>query len=103
MSHSMDRGGHRHVRGATQGPEAAVWGLEAEDTEGFSFFSYDLNVLASAWLDGSAPRPSIEYLASIPISFPLIGLTQLTQYLVLTCIVSLTQAKWGATAHSQGI
>ena len=50
------------------------------NADGFSFFSYGLDILA--WLDGSAPRPSIEYLTSIPISFPLIGLTQLAQYLV---------------------
>ena len=50
------------------------------NADGFSFFSYSLDILA--WLDGSAPRPSIEYLASILISFPLIGLTQLAQYLV---------------------
>ena len=50
------------------------------NTDGFSFFSHGLDILA--WLDCSAPRPSIEYLTSIPISFPLIGLTQLAQYLV---------------------
>ena len=57
------------------------------DADGFSFFSYGLDILT--WLDGSAPRPSIEYLTSIPISFPLIGLTQLAQYLVSMCIVLL--------------
>lgn len=76
------------------------------DHDGFAFYSYGLDVLA--WLDGSIPRPSVEYLASNPISFPLIGLTQLTQYLVVTRVANLTPGKMrslfaGATGHSQGI
>jgi hypothetical protein len=45
---------------------------------------------------------------SIPISFPLIGLTQLVQYLVVCHVANLTPGKFhsrlsGATGHSQGI
>ena len=70
-----------------------------------SYFSYGLDVIS--WLAG-APRPPTEYLASIPVSFPLIGLTQLTQYIVSCQIAGLTPGDMrarlqGATGHSQGI
>lgn len=76
------------------------------DGNGFAFYSYGLDV--TAWLDGSIPRPSVEYLASIPISFPIIGLTQLIQYLVATRVANLNPGEMrnlfsGATGHSQGI
>ena len=76
------------------------------DHNGFAFYSNGLDVLA--WLNGSISKPSVEYLASIPISFPLIGLTQLTQYLVATRVANLTPGEMrglldGATGHSQGI
>ncbi|KAF8577776.1 fatty acid synthase [Ramaria rubella] len=76
------------------------------ELDGFTFYHYGLDILA--WLDGTTPRPSVEYLASIPISFPLIGLTQLTQYLISTRVANLTPGEMrnllgGATGHSQGI
>ena len=50
-------------------------------------------------------RPSVPYLALVPISFPLIGLTQLVQYLVVCKIANLTPGELrsrisGATGHS---
>ena len=76
------------------------------DLDGHSYYSHGLDILA--WLDGSSPRPSVEYVASIPISFPLIGLTQLVQYLVTVRVANLTPGEFrariaGATGHSQGI
>lgn len=70
-----------------------------------SYFTYGLDVIS--WLAG-APRPPIEYLASIPVSFPLIGLTQLTQYLVSCHVAGISPGDMrsrlhGATGHSQGI
>ncbi|KAJ6628615.1 hypothetical protein B0H10DRAFT_1750735, partial [Mycena sp. CBHHK59/15] len=55
-----------------------------------------------------APRPSTTYLASVPVSFPLIGLTQLVQYLVSCNVAGLTPGQMsdiisGTTGHSQGI
>jgi fatty acid synthase subunit alpha len=76
------------------------------ETEGYSFYSYGMDVIS--WLDGSVPVPPVDYLASIPVSFPLIGLTQLVQYLA-TCRASnltpgeMRQLMKGATGHSQGI
>lgn len=71
-----------------------------------SFYAYGLDVIS--WLSGALPRPPITYFASIPVSFPLIGLTQLTQYLVACRIANLTPGELrarlhGATGHSQGI
>ena len=76
------------------------------EAEGHAFYSYGLDVLS--WLDGSAPVPPTEYLASIPISFPLIGLTQLVQYLATCSALNVTPGDLreliqGTTGHSQGI
>ncbi|EAU85370.1 fatty acid synthetase alpha subunit [Coprinopsis cinerea okayama7 len=78
----------------------------AEDEEDSPFFTHGLDVLA--WLSGAIPRPSVAYTASVPISFPLIGLTQLVQYLVVCHVAGLTPGQLrdrigGATGHSQGI
>jgi len=70
------------------------------------FYSYGMNV--TAWLSGEIHRPSTTYLASVPISAPLIGLTQLAQYLVVCRVSNITPAELrdrivGATGHSQGL
>ncbi|KAI6168120.1 hypothetical protein EDD17DRAFT_746406 [Pisolithus thermaeus] len=71
-----------------------------------SFYNYGLDVIS--WLSGAVARPSIAYLASVPVSLPLIGLTQLIQYLVVCRISDLTPAQLrgyfaGTTGHSQGV
>jgi fatty acid synthase subunit alpha len=78
----------------------------ADDEEDSTYYTYGLDV--SAWLAGTIPRPSVAYLSSIPISFPVIGLTQLVQYLVACRVQNLTPGELrdriaGATGHSQGI
>ncbi|KAF9490473.1 fatty acid synthetase alpha subunit [Pleurotus eryngii] len=72
-----------------------------------SFYTHGLSV--ASWLaEGADSRPPLSYLASVPISFPLIGLTQLAQY-VITCKISgltpldMQERLQGATGHSQGI
>ncbi|KAG8840624.1 3-oxoacyl-[acyl-carrier-protein] synthase, partial [Serendipita sp. 411] len=76
------------------------------ENDGSSFYAYGLDVIS--WLDGSSSVPPVDYLASIPVSFPLIGLTQLVQYLA-TCRASnlhpgeMRALFKGATGHSQGI
>ncbi|KAH7106327.1 fatty acid synthase [Auriculariales sp. MPI-PUGE-AT-0066] len=70
------------------------------------YYTHGLDV--AGWLSGSIPRPPIAYLASIPVSFPLIGLTQLLQYYVACRVANLTPGEMrslvkGATGHSQGI
>ncbi|KAG2076495.1 hypothetical protein BDR04DRAFT_694370 [Suillus decipiens] len=74
--------------------------------QGCSFYNYGMNVVA--WLAGTSPRPPVEYLASIPVSLPLIGLTQLVQYLAICHVSGFTPGKLrdhfaGATGHSQGV
>jgi len=71
-------------------------------------FSYDHGLDVSSWLSGSTPRPPVSYLASVAVSFPVIGLTQLTQYLVSFKVADITPGEMlerfsGATGHSQGI
>ncbi|KAH7884386.1 hypothetical protein F5I97DRAFT_1968464 [Phlebopus sp. FC_14] len=71
-----------------------------------NFYNHGLDV--ASWLSGTTPRPPIEYIASIPISLPLIGLTQLIQYLTICRVSGLTPGQLrksfaGATGHSQGV
>lgn len=91
--------------------EAATTQLEslAEEAtlQGFnSYYLHGLDVLA--WLSGTKPRPAVAYLASVPLSLPLIGLTQLLQYYVSCRACGLTPGDFckrmeGVTGHSQGI
>jgi fatty acid synthase subunit alpha len=79
--------------------------LVAEE-EASTHYKFGLDV--ASWLSGAAARPAVPYLASVPISFPLIGLTQLVQYLVVCLVANLTPGELrsrilGAMGHSQGI
>ncbi|KAH9856627.1 fatty acid synthase [Lenzites betulinus] len=77
-----------------------------ENADEETYYTHGLDVVS--WLSGASPRPPVAYLASIPISFPLIGLTQLTQYLIV-CRASnfapgdVLSRLQGATGHSQGL
>jgi fatty acid synthase subunit alpha len=78
--------------------------LVAEEVSTHYMFGLDV----VSWLSGAVTRPAVPYLASVPISFPLIGLTQLVQYLVVCHVANLTPGELrsrlsGATGHSQGI
>jgi fatty acid synthase subunit beta len=69
-------------------------------------FNFGMNV--HEWLIGTVPRPPLPYLASVPVSLPLIGLTQLVQYVVACRVSGLTPGELrsrisGTTGHSQGI
>lgn len=71
-----------------------------------SFYNYGMDI--TSWLSGATARPPVAYLASIPISLPLIGLTQLVQYLAVCRVSGLTPGQLrdhiaGATGHSQGV
>ncbi|KAL9936912.1 hypothetical protein V8E36_004147 [Tilletia maclaganii] len=81
--------------------------VEEAVREGFSSF-YLPGINVHSWLTGAQARPSVAYLGSIPISLPLIGLTQLVQYLVSLRASGLSPQAFrsrfqGATGHSQGI
>lgn len=60
------------------------------------------------WLQNPESRPPVPYLASCAVSLPLIGLTQLSQYVLTAKILNLSPAQMaakfqGATGHSQGV
>ena len=85
--------------------EDALAPLVAEE-EASTYYMFGLDVVS--WLSGAAARPAVPYLTSVPISFPLIRLTQLVQYLVVCRIANLTPSELrsrlsGTTGHSQGI
>jgi fatty acid synthase subunit alpha len=74
--------------------------------QGTLLYSHGLNV--SAWLDGSIACPPTAYLVSVPVSSPLIGLTQLVQYLIVCRMTNPTPGDLrdriaGATGHSQSL
>ncbi|KAI0076617.1 hypothetical protein K474DRAFT_1755547, partial [Panus rudis PR-1116 ss-1] len=78
----------------------------AKESEETTYYTHGLDVVS--WLDGAASRPSTAYLASVPVSLPLIGLTQLVQYLVVARVSNLTPGDLrsrfaGTTGHSQGL
>ncbi|KAI0033531.1 fatty acid synthase [Vararia minispora EC-137] len=71
-----------------------------------SFYPHGLDILS--WLTGAEPRPPVSYFASIPVSFPVIGLTQFVQYLVAARASGLSVAELrskfvGTAGHSQGL
>ncbi|OCF76033.1 fatty acid synthase subunit beta [Kwoniella mangroviensis CBS 8886] len=79
---------------------------EKADADGYTYYSQGLDLIS--WLDGTSPRPTVDYLASIPLSLPLIGVAQLAQYVVSCRVTDLTPAEMrssfkGATGHSQGV
>ncbi|KAH3663945.1 hypothetical protein WICMUC_005884 [Wickerhamomyces mucosus] len=60
------------------------------------------------WLEHEDKTPSTEYLLSIPVSCPLIGVIQLAHYAVSARVLGLTPGEFrsylsGATGHSQGL
>lgn len=74
------------------------------DKDGYAYYSQGLDLIS--WLNGT--RPTVDYLASIPLSLPLIGVTQLIQYVVSCRVTDLTPGEMrslfkGATGHSQGV
>jgi fatty acid synthase subunit alpha, fungi type len=78
----------------------------ASASQDTSFYEHGLDVIS--WLTGAIPRPPTAYFASVPVSFPLIGLTQFTQYLVAARVSGLSPAELsarlsGASGHSQGL
>lgn len=78
----------------------------AEEHSQTNFYAYGLD--PAAWLATPETRPPTNYLATVPISFPLIGLTQLVQYLIACKVLGVTPGELrehisGTTGHSQGI
>ena len=69
-------------------------------------FPHGLDIIQ--WLENPECQPNREYLESAPVSFPLIGLTQLVHYVVSCRVLDihpgvLRDQLSGITGHSQGI
>ncbi|KAL8243674.1 hypothetical protein R6Q59_009932 [Mikania micrantha] len=74
--------------------------------EADKFYSKGLDIMR--WLADEDSQPDTDYLVSAPVSFPLIGLTQLAHYVVLCKVLGKTPGEVnerfsGTTGHSQGI
>ena len=70
-----------------------------------SFYEHGLNVIS--WL-GVTLHPPVAYFASVPVSFPLISLSQFSQYLVAARVsgpspTELSAHFTGTSGHSQGL
>lgn len=79
---------------------------EKAEADGFTYYNQGLNLIS--WLNGTSPRPTVDYLASIPLSLPLIGVAQLAQYVVSCRVTDVNPGEMralfnGATGHSQGV
>jgi fatty acid synthase subunit beta len=78
----------------------------ATDPRAEKLYSKGLDIVT--WLHDSEATPDIDYLVSAPVSFPLIGLVQLSHYIVTCRVLGLTPGQFrnrlsGTTGHSQGI
>ncbi|KAI9314935.1 fatty acid synthase [Dichotomocladium elegans] len=85
---------------------AVILAEHARSSEASVFHSKGLDVVR--WLENPESRPDLQYLVSAPVSFPLIGLTQLLHYYVMLKVLDRSPADIrkllaGTTGHSQGI
>ncbi|KAF9636547.1 hypothetical protein BFW01_g7443 [Lasiodiplodia theobromae] len=69
---------------------------------------YKKNLDVEAWLQSPSSTPDVSFLISAPVSFPLIGLFQLMNYMVTCTVLGLSPGEFGksisgTTGHSQGI
>jgi fatty acid synthase subunit beta len=70
--------------------------------------SYSKGLDVMRWLHNREAQPDTDYLVSAPVSLPLIGLTQLSHYLITCRVVGAHPGQVrdlfkGTTGHSQGI
>lgn len=70
---------------------AVVLAEYARSPEASVLHSKGLDILR--WLDNADARPDLAYLVSAPVSFPLIGLTQILQYYVMIKVLDRTPAE----------
>lgn len=88
------------------GTAAALLQNLSRDPQAEKLYPKGLDVMR--WLNNRESQPDTDYLVSAPVSLPLIGLTQLAQY-VVTCRVLGTHPGHvrdrfsGTTGHSQGV
>ena len=78
----------------------------SQDSRASKFFPLGFDIIL--WLNTPESQPDVDYLISAPVSFPLIGLTQLAHYLVTNRVLGTNPGIFrnqlsGTTGHSQGI
>lgn len=78
----------------------------SQDSQVEKLYSKGLDVMR--WLHNKDAQPDVDYLVSAPVSFPLIGLTQLAHYVVTCRVLGTDPGKVrdrlsGTTGHSQGV
>ncbi|KZF21194.1 fatty acid synthase subunit beta dehydratase [Xylona heveae TC161] len=78
----------------------------SRDPRAEKLYSKGLDVVR--WLHDHDSQPDIDYLVSAPVSLPLIGLVQLSHYVVLCKVLGETPGELrerisGTTGHSQGV
>lgn len=78
----------------------------SRDPRAEKLYSKGLDVMR--WLNNRDSQPDTDYLVSAPVSFPLIGLTQLAHYVVSCRVLGchpghIRERLSGATGHSQGV
>ena len=78
----------------------------SRDSRAEKLYSKGLDIMR--WLRNPESQPDTDYLVSAPVSLPLIGLTQLSHYVVLCKVLGsdpgyVREHMKGTTGHSQGI
>ena len=78
----------------------------SRDPRSEKLYSKGMDVMR--WLRDPDSQPDVDYLVSAPVSLPLIGLTQLSHYVVLCKVMGadpgyIREHLKGSTGHSQGI
>jgi hypothetical protein len=86
--------------------EAVV--AEANSPEAIEAAAHPAGFDVSTWLEDPAKTPSSAYLASAPVSYPLVGLVQIAHYVSTLSTVGKKHEEMcallkGATGHSQGV
>ena len=78
----------------------------AQNPQFQEYYPQGMDILS--WLENPESAPSTEYLTSAPVSFPLIGLSQLMHYRITLSLLGcepsdISGMLAGSTGHSQGI
>ncbi|KAF2724973.1 beta subunit of fatty acid synthase [Polychaeton citri CBS 116435] len=78
----------------------------SKDSRAEKLYPKGLDVMR--WLNNKDAQPDTDYLVSAPVSFPLIGLTQLAHYVVMCRVLGthpghVRDRFAGTTGHSQGV
>ena len=82
--------------------------VESKEAKELNLHERGMDILTWLQAEDTATRPSTSYLRSAPVSYPLIGLTQLGNYAAVLDRLQVSPAEFrsrlkGGTGHSQGV